>query len=141
MFPRDNIRITFTVMHYLVFDYYDALSFAFLVCVILYIDGIQFRCSVFTSVQYVTNLASFQVTIFDFIHPGPQPMLFVAVFLDCTSTGKKLFVAFPWVETGTGPEGFMICVFIIRREPPKAQPKVVLWRSRESNLRPLVYKA
>ena len=26
---------------------------------------------------------------------------------------KKLFVAFPWVETSTGPGGFMICVFII----------------------------
>ena len=25
---------------------------------------------------------------------------------------KKLFVAFPWVETSTGPGGFMICVFI-----------------------------
>ena len=23
---------------------------------------------------------------------------------------KKLFVAFPWVETSTGPGGFMICV-------------------------------
>ena len=23
------------------------------------------------------------------------------------------FVAFPWVETSTGPGGFMICVFII----------------------------
>ena len=28
-------------------------------------------------------------------------------------TCKKLFVAFPWVETSTGPGGFMICVFII----------------------------
>ena len=28
-------------------------------------------------------------------------------------TKKKLFVAFPWVETSTGPGGFMICVFII----------------------------
>ena len=26
---------------------------------------------------------------------------------------KKLFVAFPWVETSTGPGGFMSCVFII----------------------------
>ena len=25
----------------------------------------------------------------------------------------QLFVAFPWVETSTGPGGFMICVFII----------------------------
>ena len=24
-----------------------------------------------------------------------------------------LFVAFPWVETSTGPGGFMICVFLI----------------------------
>ena len=27
--------------------------------------------------------------------------------------GPNLFVAFPWVETSTGPGGFMICVFII----------------------------
>ena len=26
---------------------------------------------------------------------------------------KKLFVAFQWVVTSTGPGGFMICVFII----------------------------
>ena len=26
---------------------------------------------------------------------------------------KKIFVAFPWVETSTGPGGFMIYVFII----------------------------
>ena len=26
---------------------------------------------------------------------------------------EHLFVAFPWVETSTGPGGFMICVFII----------------------------
>ena len=26
---------------------------------------------------------------------------------------KKLFVAFPWVVTSTGPGGFMVCVFII----------------------------
>ena len=25
---------------------------------------------------------------------------------------KQLVVAFPWVETSTGPGGFMICVFI-----------------------------
>ena len=55
--------------------------------------------------------------------------------------GKKLFVAFPWVETSTGPGGFMICVFYFWRELLKAQQKVVLWRSRESNPRPLVYKA
>ena len=27
--------------------------------------------------------------------------------------GFVFFVAFPWVETSTGPGGFMICVFII----------------------------
>ena len=26
---------------------------------------------------------------------------------------NTFFVAFPWVETSTGPGGFMICVFII----------------------------
>ena len=54
---------------------------------------------------------------------------------------KKVFVASLWVETSTGPGGFMICVFIIWQELLKAQPKVVLWRSWDSNLRPLVYKA
>ena len=28
-------------------------------------------------------------------------------------TTGLLFVAFPWVETSTGPGGFMVCVFII----------------------------
>ena len=32
---------------------------------------------------------------------------------------KKLFVAFPWVETSTGPGGFMICVFINMTGTPK----------------------
>ena len=52
VFPRDSIRKTFTVMHYPVFEHYDTLSFAFLVCIILYIDGKQFRCGVFTFIQY-----------------------------------------------------------------------------------------
>ena len=51
MFPRDNIRKTFTVMHYPVFELYDTLSIAFLVCIILYIGGKKFRCSVFTFVR------------------------------------------------------------------------------------------
>ena len=46
VFPRDNIRKTFTVMHYPVFEHLDTLSIAFLVCIILYIGGKQFRCSV-----------------------------------------------------------------------------------------------
>ena len=63
------------------------------------------------------------------------------VLLEINLEKNGPFCGFPWVETSTGPGGFMICVFIIWRELPKAQPKVVLWRSRESNLRPLVYKA
>ena len=35
VFARDNIRKTFTVMNYPVFEHYDTLSFAFLVCKIL----------------------------------------------------------------------------------------------------------
>ena len=46
--------------------------------------------------------------------------------LGYTSRIYILFVAFPWVETSTGPGGFMICVFIIWQELPKAQPKVCL---------------
>ena len=67
MFPRDNFRKTFTVMHYLVFEHIDTLSIAFLVCIMLYIDGKQFRCSVFTFVQYMsiaevgTNMSAFTV--------------------------------------------------------------------------------
>ena len=40
-------------MHYPVFEHYDTLSIAYLVCIILYIDGKQFRCSDFTFVQYI----------------------------------------------------------------------------------------
>ena len=43
VFPRDNIRKTFTIMHYPVFEHYDTLSIAFSVCIILYIGGKQFR--------------------------------------------------------------------------------------------------
>ena len=53
MFPRDNIRQTFTVMHYPVFEHLETLSIAFLVSIVLYIDGKQFRRSVFTFVQYI----------------------------------------------------------------------------------------
>ena len=52
MFCRDNIPITFTAMHYPVLEHKDTLSFAFLVCIILYIDGKQFMCSVFTFALY-----------------------------------------------------------------------------------------
>ena len=60
MFPRDNIRKTFPVMHYLVFEHLDTLSIAILVSIILYIDGKQFGSSVFTFVQYMlSNTGSF----------------------------------------------------------------------------------
>ena len=40
-------------MHYPVFEYLDKLSFAFLVCIILYIDGKQCMCSIFIFVLYI----------------------------------------------------------------------------------------
>ena len=53
VFPRDNIHKTFTVMHYLVFEHLDTFYIACLVSIISYIDGKQFRCIVFTFVQYI----------------------------------------------------------------------------------------
>ena len=44
------------------------------------------------------------------------PVLAGWVYAFCGSMSRnsgRLFVAFPWVETSTGPVGFMICVFII----------------------------
>ena len=38
--------------------------------------------------------------------------LFFSIF-EKKKKKKKLFVDFPWVETSTGPGGFMICVSII----------------------------
>ena len=55
MFSRDNIRKTFTVMHNQLFEHSDTLSFALLACIILYINGKLFRCSIFTFVQYITS--------------------------------------------------------------------------------------
>ena len=46
VFPNDNIRKTFTVMHNRVFEKSDTLLFVLLACIILYIDGIKFKCSV-----------------------------------------------------------------------------------------------
>ena len=42
-------------MHNPVFEQSDILSFALLGCIILHINGKQFRCYVFTFVQYITN--------------------------------------------------------------------------------------
>ena len=64
VFPRGNIRKTFTVMHYPVFEHLDTLSIAFLVSIILYIDGKQFKCSVFTFVQYISLIQSIIVVAY-----------------------------------------------------------------------------
>ena len=52
------------------------------------------------------------------------------------------FVAFPWVETSTGPGGFMICVFISMTGTPEGSTESVFFGeavNRTSD--PLVYKA
>ena len=64
VFPRDNFRKTVTVMHYPVLEHLDTLSFAFLVFIILYIDCKQFRCSVFTFVQYISIKGYFFIVSF-----------------------------------------------------------------------------
>ena len=67
------------------------------------------------------------------------------VTLQCKKN-KKTFCGFPWVETSTAGRVYDLCVYYITGAP-EGSPKVVLcgfmvlWRSRESNLRPLVYKA
>ena len=59
---------------------------------------------------------------------------------------KQTFCGFPWVETSTAGRVYDLCVYYMTGAP-EGSPKVVLsgfmvlWRSRESNLRPLVYKA
>ena len=63
MFPHDNIRKTSTVMHNPVFEKSDALSFVLLACIILYINGKQFKCSVFTFVQYICYFNNFDRTL------------------------------------------------------------------------------
>ena len=53
------------------------------------------------------------------------------------------FCGFPWVETSTAGRVYDLCVYYMTGAP-EGSPKVVLcgfmvlWRSRESNLRPLV---
>ena len=49
-------------MHNPVFEHLDTLSFAFMVYIILYIDDKQFRCSLFTFVQYITALIHLKVS-------------------------------------------------------------------------------
>ena len=45
--------------------------------------------------------------------PGLQGIALIHYTTGLEGKKKQLFVAFPWVETSTGPGGFMICVFII----------------------------
>ena len=46
------------------------------------------------------------------IEPATPGLQGIALIHYTTGASLKLFVAFPWVETSTGPGGFMICVFI-----------------------------
>ena len=54
VFPRDNIRKPSTLCITQSLRQSDRLSFALLDCIILHINDKQFRCSVFTFVQYIT---------------------------------------------------------------------------------------
>ena len=90
-----------------------------------------------------------------FVHPVRKPKTFFGknnrlLFIFCTkvynhkNTGqvqfrlmstwlirvKKNSLPFLWVVTSTGQVWFMVCVSILRREHPKAQPKVVLEKPR-----------
>ena len=47
--------MSFTVIHDQVFEHSDTVSFTLLACIILYINGKHFRCSVFTFVQYILD--------------------------------------------------------------------------------------
>ena len=49
-------------MHNPVFEQADTLSFALLDCIILHINGKQFRCIVFTFVQYITDTGGGGIT-------------------------------------------------------------------------------
>ena len=52
---------------------------------------------------------------------------------------KTTFCGFPWVVTSTAGRVYDLCAYYMTGAP-EGSPKVVLWSSRESNLRPLVYK-
>ena len=62
----------------------------------------------YNQVPHLTrNTNSSYIILMESVHIWPIDCLW------CVDYKKKLFVAFPWVETSTGPGGFMICVFII----------------------------
>ena len=72
----------------------------------------------------------------DWERPGIEPATPGLQDIDLSPTP---FCSFPGYKP-VPPGWFKICVGFIRGTP-KGSPKVALWRSRESNLRPLVYKA
>ena len=47
------------------------------------------------------------------IEPATPGLQGIARIHYTTGASQKLFVAFPLVETSTGPGGFMICVFLL----------------------------
>ena len=55
MYFLGTTSVNLFFMHNLVFEKSGILLFASLDCIILHINGKQFRCSVFTFVQYITN--------------------------------------------------------------------------------------
>ena len=71
-------------------------------------------------------------------------MLFVVL---CPGTPEGFFFGFPWVETSTAGRVYDLCVLLYDGSTRRLTESgfmwffMVLWRSRESNLRPLVYKA
>ena len=75
--------------------------------------------------------------------PGIEPTTHGLQDIGLSPTPRRLhctiFCGFPGYKP-VPPGWFKICVCFITGTP-KGSPKVVLWRSRESNLRPLVYKA
>ena len=86
------------------------------------------------------KLLNFKIVKYEFFKISISHTLLLA--------NKKTFCGFPWVETSTAGRVYDLCVFFYYMTgAPEGSPKVVLcgfmvlWRSRESNLRPLVYKA
>ena len=66
-------------MHNLVFEKSGILLFASLDCIILHINGKQFRCSVFTFVRYITNTG---ITDFNDIELFSQPLHIITEALE-----------------------------------------------------------
>ena len=81
LFPRDSIRKTF--MHNPFFEYSDTLLFALLACTILYINGKQFRCNVFTCSVYILKNTDLEIGVSDVylcLIKKISPPIFIALF-------------------------------------------------------------